>query len=498
VRIPGFFTYSGFHDGVLGQMDIMVERARDERWVLGDAGAQDTIAAQFKTIRQDIMDRYAADFIRAWDTQFGRMKIASVGGGSDLTVMSALGAPTSPLKQILVSLRKETEVTKLPEGAGGDAANGAGAAAVGSEAQYQASTLTTTAAGRIGLGLAQGAIEAGGDAAPLVNPGANIEGHFKQLHEFAGDASAAAAGTAPVDQLIRRFNNIYGAMNTLNAGLGGQAQQQATQTMQSELTALEAESARMPAAVAKIAKAVAGAVQGVVTGSSLQQLNQAWDQVVNRCQQVSENRYPFYGSSVRDVPLPDFAGLFGPSGLMNQFFSQHLAALVNQGGGTWQWRQDIEFARNLSNDALRQFQRAAEIRDAFFASGAGPKVDFSVLPVTLSPDAYNVTLDIEGTQLVYEHGVARRTAMSWPGPQPQRSSVTLTPAYPGELNEVSATGIWSLHRLIDKGAVLPSPDGMSISFRIGGREASFIVSAGSVINPFNLSALSNFRCPRGF
>jgi type VI secretion system protein ImpL len=497
VRIPGFFSYTGFHDGVLGQMEAMVERARDERWVLGEAGVQDTIEVQFKTIRQDIMDRYRTDFIQAWDTQFGRLKIASVGGGSDLTVMSALGAPTSPLKQILGSLRKETEVTKLPEGAAAGA-EGAGGAAVGNEAQRQSTALTTTAAGRIGLGLAQGAIEADGDGAPLVNPGERIEAHFKQMHEFAGDAAAAASGAAPVDQLIRRFNNIYEAMNTLNAGLGGQAQQQATQAMQSELTALESESARMPAAVAKIAKAVAGEVQGVVTGSSRQQLNQAWGQIVNRCQQISENRYPFYPTSVRDVPLPDFAGLFGPGGLMNQFYGQHLAGLVNQSGATWEWRQDIEFARTLSNDALRQFQRAAEIRDAFFASGAGPKADFSVLPVTLSPDAYNVTLDVEGTQLVYEHGMARRTTMSWPGPQPQRSSVALTPAYPGEQNELSATGIWSLHRLIDKGAVLPSADGMSVSFRIGGREASFIVSAGSVINPFSLGALSNFRCPRGF
>jgi type VI protein secretion system component VasK len=51
-------------------MDIMVERAREERWVLGDAGAQDTIAAQFTTIRRDILDRYTTDFISAWDTQF--------------------------------------------------------------------------------------------------------------------------------------------------------------------------------------------------------------------------------------------------------------------------------------------------------------------------------------------------------------------------------------------------------------------------------------------
>lgn len=506
VRISGFFSYTGFHDGVLAQMDAMVEQARDERWVLGEAGMQESVQSQFATIRQDIMDRYRADFVKAWDSQLARLRIASV-SGTDGTVMSALGAPTSPLKQLLVSLSKETELTKMPEGAesgtGGTGINlnSAGAQAIGSEARYQASGVTSSGAGRIGLGLAQSAIQGGGNtpgAAPLVNPGARIEAHFKQLQEFAGAAEAAAAGQAPVDRLVERFNSIYTAMNVLNSGLGGQSQQQATQTLQNEVTAIKAEAERMPGMVAKMAKEVTGEVEGIVIGSSQQQLNQAWGQIVNRCQQISENRYPFYRSSVRDVPLPDFAGLFGPAGLMSQFFNAHLANLVDQSGRTWHWREDVEFAKTLSNDALRQFQRAAQIRDAFFASGAGPKVDFFVQPVTLSPDALGVTLDVEGTKLVYEHGPSRQTAMSWPGPSPGRSAVTLAPAYPGQQNELASTGIWSLHRLVDKGAVLPSPDGMSVSFRIGGREASFIVSANSVINPFNLSALSNFRCPRGF
>src|SRR5690606_25852666 len=113
--------------------------------------------------------------------------------------------------------------------------------------------------------------------------------------------------------------------------------------------------------------------------------------------------YPFYAQANREVPLADFARLFGPNGIMNTFFQQKLAAMVDQSGAAWRWRGDTELSRKLSPAALRQFQLAAQIRDAFFATGAGmPAVSFSVTPVTLSPDAYTVTFDVDGQQLVYD------------------------------------------------------------------------------------------------
>ena len=69
----------------------------------------DVRGAVYKTLREDVMTRYRAEFINHWDQQLARLKIAPVGSGSDLTVMSALAAPTSPLKQLMVSIRKETE-----------------------------------------------------------------------------------------------------------------------------------------------------------------------------------------------------------------------------------------------------------------------------------------------------------------------------------------------------------------------------------------------------
>jgi type VI secretion system protein ImpL len=172
--------------------------------------------------------------------------------------------------------------------------------------------------------------------------------------------------------------------------------------------------------------------------------------------------------------------------------------MVDQSGETWQWRGDTELSRKLSAQALRQFQLAGEIRDAFFATGAGmPAIEFSVTPVTLSPGAYTVTFDVDGQQLVYDHRAARPVKMTWPGPGEGRVEIAVTPEVAGQQSRISETGAWGLFRIIRKAAALAQGDSVGVNFNIGGRDASFTIQASSVLNPFTLRALSEFRCPRG-
>jgi type VI secretion system protein ImpL len=497
VEVPGFFTYDGFHDGVLAQMDAMVERARNDRWVLGAAGNQSVIEAQFNTIRQDILNRYRVDFIAAWDAQLSRLRIAAIGSGDNLTVMGALAAPTSPLKQLLVSLTNETQLTKLREDAAAAAPGGTGpAGAVQAVAEKKLVQGAASVGGQVGTALALSALDqqgaATGATGPAINYGADIEAHFKPLHDFA----SAAGGAAPVDGLIARFNNLYQALNLMRAG--GAARDQAVQSMQGELSALEADAARMPGLVANMIDGTVKALKDITQGSLKGRLNQALaNEVTGPCQQIVENRYPFYNDSSRPVPLADFARLFGPNGIMNTFFQRELASMVDQSGQAWRGRDDTDLSRSLSNQSLRQFQLAADIRDAFFATGGGmPAIEFYVTPVTLSPDAFTVTFDVDGQQLVYDHSAARPARMTWPGPGEGRAEVAVTPEIAGRESRISETGPWGLFRMIRRAAALNQGDSVGVNFNIGGRNASFNVQASSVLNPFTLAALGEFRCPR--
>ena len=488
VEIPGFFTYVGFHEGFLGQIEQMVERAKNERWVMGNVGEQAAVEAQFKTIRSDLMDHYRRDFISEWDQQLSRLKIASVGGGGDLTVMSALAAPTSPLKQILQSVTKETQLTQVEEGAdtgnAGDAADREGNKAIKKALQ------PAGALGRVAGAAAQDALAAAGET-EAVNYGERVEAHFQQIHEFAG---AAGGPAAPVDNLIARFNNLYQAMNEMQAG--GSAKERGAQRMQQELQSLKAETPRMPAMIADMAEATAGELNGMTLGSLKTVLNQALgNDVVQQCLNIVQNNYPFFPGAAREVTVGDFARLFGNGGIMANFFNNNLAGMVDRSRQTWQWRRDTALGRQLSNQSLRQFQRAEEIRAAFFPTGSA-EVNFTMTPETLSANATSVTFDFDGQKINYAHGSPRPARMRWPGPGGGRIEVAVTPELSGEVNRISQASDWSLFRMVSQNGSRLAGN-MVVQFNIGGREAIFSMKADSSVNPFGLPALSQFRCPRG-
>ncbi len=56
-----------------------------------------------------------------------------------------------------------------------------------------------------------------------------------------------------------------------------------------------------------------------------------------------------------------------------------------------------------------------------------------------------------------------------------------------------------LHRLLDGAQIVPggSPERFRVVLDIGGRKATFEVTAGSVKNPFALQEMRTFSCPAG-
>ena len=45
--MPGFFTYAGFHRAFLDRLGGIAEQMEQEHWVLGEAGEQPAVTAQY-------------------------------------------------------------------------------------------------------------------------------------------------------------------------------------------------------------------------------------------------------------------------------------------------------------------------------------------------------------------------------------------------------------------------------------------------------------------
>jgi type VI secretion system protein ImpL len=146
---------------------------------------------------------------------------------------------------------------------------------------------------------------------------------------------------------------------------------------------------------------------------------------------------------------------------------------------------------------LAQFQRAAAIRDAFFADGeTRPLVRFNIAPVSADTATNRVTLDLDGTTIVYTRGVQRTTPVTWPAFALQPTvRLVFDPPAPGELRE---SGPWALFRLFGRArtqAQAGAADRYSLTFQIGDRRAVFDVWTQGVANPLAPGLLQDFRCP---
>jgi type VI secretion system protein ImpL len=171
---------------------------------------------------------------------------------------------------------------------------------------------------------------------------------------------------------------------------------------------------------------------------------------------------------------------------------------------------------------LREFQRASEIREAFFPTGGNlPSFQMVVTPTALSADASNAKLEINGFTVTSQQGVNTPAPVMWPGGGVGKTAVTLTlggasgnsggmfsggffssgqqsgGAQGGEAKLFEKEGTWSFFRLLDAGSVLKQGDNVGFNLNAGGRQVGYSFGVGSLKNPLILPALREIRCPSG-
>jgi type VI secretion system protein ImpL len=148
---------------------------------------------------------------------------------------------------------------------------------------------------------------------------------------------------------------------------------------------------------------------------------------------------------------------------------------------------------------LVDFQHAAEIRDAFFPTGGTtPSLGFEVKPLTLSSDAQTATLSINSATVVAQQGAPNpASVVQWPGAGAGDASIVMAPDMPDRQSKLERTGAWALFRLVDAGSSIQSGNALKVSFVVFGREVSYQFTSSSLVNPLNMPALRQFKCPNG-
>ena len=215
------------------------------------------------------------------------------------------------------------------------------------------------------------------------------------------------------------------------------------------------------------------------------------------CRKAIGGRYPFSKGSSRDVTAEDFARLFGVGGLMDSFFRSTLQPMVDISSNNWSFKQGVDGTPVGGSASLVSFQRAATIRDVFFRSGSSPSVRIEVKPLDMDATIAQMTLDVDGDLLRYQHGPQIPKSLTWPGTRGTGQIRLQVSSTTGESSGITTEGPWALHRLFDQAQISPSgvPERFIASFTVGGKRLRMQVTTSSVLNPFRLREMEDFSCP---
>jgi type VI secretion system protein ImpL len=170
---------------------------------------------------------------------------------------------------------------------------------------------------------------------------------------------------------------------------------------------------------------------------------------------------------------------------------------VNTSGGTWRWKPVGNTTLGIPTSVLRQFQRAALIRDTFFrGGGAMPSVGFGLKPIYLDANVRTFKLDLQGQKFQYRHGPTRVQRAQWPGPDSTGQVRFVFEDGSGMRLSSSKEGPWAWFRILDNADLnATASDRLVATFKSAGRKSSWEIRADSVVNPFMMEQLAKFRCP---
>lgn len=477
LRIPGIYTKSGFTDVFLTQLAGVAGRLADDRWLIGTTAEQSELDQELPRLGPDLLERYDRDFAAAWNGALDRLKFQPMADDKEQFVaLSAAGAPNSPITRLSEAIAQETTLTRAADAAANDPSRSDGLAAIGIErpgrkSNSRAGGMTTTAA---------------------VVPGASIEAQFRAFQLLVD----GRPGQRPVDALVQNFRAIHQSL-TIAAAAPTRADQTSA-NLQLQISNLRANASRVPGALQRMILAAAEDFEGDAARASLEQLRQSLANLVaGPCEEAIANRYPFAPSSPDDLSVADFTRVFGPGGLLDRYFAQNLAPYVDVSGKDWSWKQGGNLGQELSSGALKPFQLAATIREAFFPlGGTTPTVNLTITPFSQNNDVDMALLNVNG-QVVQSYQTGNSpVVIVWPGAMAAgQASIGLTPELAGRESAITFDGPWALKRLLDTATASAKDDKTELRFVIGGRDVTYTMQANSPGNPFSLPAFSAFSCP---
>jgi type VI secretion system protein ImpL len=461
---PALFTKPVFAAEVNGGIDRSVDSFVKDYWVF-NASRLDPLARS--RYEQQVLALYEQDYIKAWDALLADLQLQPVADIQGASALAAkLSGPSSPLKALLHLVRENTsDMLRGPT---------AGSATPASSAASAASVTNAATA------------NAASGEAPSSQPGAAIEAHFAQLNQM----SVGTPGSTPLDQMSTVLDQLGKNLLTLTDLSAPGAQNNPA------VLAARQESDQLPPQVATLISGLTSkSAELVASGSSAALASRFREAAGNDCASFVDGRYPFASNGASDIPLQNFAELFGNGGRFDSFFKSTLAQSVDTSGRDWRWKPG---ASTGPDAVLSDAQTADAIRQIYFRNGAQPQVGFTLFAPQLDPAIAKLTIEVDGQKYDYAASGPTSMSMTWPGPQPGHMVVSAFDASGRAVGTpLKFDGDWAFFHALDAGHLQKQGDLRYLAtFDFGGHAVKLPLAAASLKSPFLNAEVRRFRCPR--
>ncbi|MFL6571277.1 MAG: type VI secretion system membrane subunit TssM [Burkholderiales bacterium] len=464
--IEGLFTRDGYLKLFRAKAEkLAAELSKEESWVLGDSGARAQKVDPAKVFA-DVRERYAQDYEKQWSGLLADVRVArSSGLAQTIEQAKILSAPDSPLKRLVAAAAKELSLATTEDAAKQKA---------GKEAEEAVKS------NRYGSLFSQGAKL----AAP--RPEDAVDLRFAPLRNLV--AQQGPAGPAPIDGVMQSMSEFY---TQLRAAEESFSRGQVSTALSATASKMRADADRYPEPVRTVLRDLAQTSTGQAAGAAQENIKRAVSGSASFCAKAIDGKYPFAKSS-GEVLLDDFNKVFSPGGQLDAFFAGNLAQFVDTPTGReWRPRPGME-ASAPSPATIRQYQRAAVIRDSFFRPGAAQaQVSVDVKLVAVS-GANEVTFEHDGKATKLAPGSVVR--VQWPALTPGAGTKLTVAGAPA----IASEGPWALFRVLEKGTAQPGTQAGLVRLAFAPdakRSATLDLQPTSVNNPFQSRELYQFQCP---
>ncbi len=480
--VPGLFSFNGYHQAFVQASEQVTDQlAQEEGWVLGRAPQDQRMPADVQArLLEEVRRLYLEDYAHTWESFVNDVVLVpSHNLQQSIQAAGILSAVDSPLPTLLRAIVKEVTLVQVDEA---------------DKTRVDAAADKVEAA-RAGLIKLFGQQEAPASTASVVSrPEQIVDARFENLRRLV--RSPAPGQPAPIDAMLAVVNELYTLLLATDTAVKGGNPPPASDVP----TRLKAEALRLPEPIRSMLTTLSLGGARHALGATRTNLGQAIGTEIGEfCNRAIVGRYPFVKTSSQDVTQEDFARLFAPGGLLDEFFKQHLAQYVDTSTRPWRFRQVGEASMGDASGALVQFQRAQTIREVFFrAGGLVPGLKLQFKPLGMDPSITQFSLDVDGQPVRYSHGPQVPTPVQWPGPAGSMLvRLQISPSSAGDVSGQVYEGPWALFRMLDRAQMEPTPQAEQfiVTFNINGRKTQFQMNTASVQNPFRLHELEQFRCP---